>query len=143
MTSTKEIQKLSRHQKRMFMVQILYEYELFDKALISNEIFSNYEIGNFENKIFTSLEKNYFLIKSMINKLLKKNWSWNRLSPLLRSILLLSSTEIYNIDKPIIIDEYVKLTKDFIPGDSYKFVNSILENIDDFYEKMKEDNKKR
>jgi N utilization substance protein B len=62
-----------------------------------------------------------------------KKWRFERLSLLLRSLLILSYAQYYHItnsdmDKKVIINVAVNLAKTYLEKDDYKFVNAILEN---------------
>ncbi len=137
------------------MVIIVYTYELFNKKINEKEIFEsdimnemfNYnvlktskknEIFEEQMKRFSNIEKNYETFIKMINKFIRIDWSWTRIDPLIRAILLCASSELWNIDVAIISNEYVEIAKDFIPDDkSYKFINKIIDNIGKEYEELK------
>ncbi len=137
------------------MVIIVYTYELFNKKINEKEIFEsdimnemfNYnvlktskknEIFEEQMKRFSNIEKNYETFIKMINKFIRIDWSWTRIDPLIRAILLCASSELWNIDVAIVSNEYVEIAKDFIPDDkSYKFINKIIDNIGKEYEEMK------
>lgn len=62
-----------------------------------------------------------------------KKWRFERLSLLLRSLLILSYAQYYHLtnsdmDKKVIINVAVNLAKTYLEKDDYKFVNAILEN---------------
>lgn len=60
------------------------------------------------------------------------NWTLERINSVDRAILRLSSYSLlYQKDVPsaIIIDEAIKLAKEFGTDDSYKFVNAVLDSI--------------
>ncbi len=137
------------------MVIIVYTYELFNKKINEKEIFEsdimnemfNYNVlkTNKKNEIFeeqmkrfSNIEKNYETFIKMINKFIRIDWSWTRIDPLIRAILLCASSELWNIDVAIVSNEYVEIAKDFIPDDkSYKFINKIIDNIGKEYEELK------
>lgn len=137
------------------MVIIVYTYELFNKKINEKEIFEsdimneifNYnvlktskknEIFEEQMKRFSNIEKNYETFIKMINKFIRIDWSWTRIDPLIRAILLCASSELWNIDVAIVSNEYVEIAKDFIPDDkSYKFINKIIDNIGKEYEELK------
>lgn len=62
-----------------------------------------------------------------------RKWRWERLSLLLRSLLILAYSQYHfvtnsDMDKKIIINVAVSLAKQYLDKDDYKFVNGILEN---------------
>ncbi len=145
----------NRRYMRIMMVIIVYTYELFNKKINEKEIFEsdimneifNYnvlktskknEILEEQMKRFSNIEKNYETFIKMINKFIRIDWSWTRIDPLIRAILLCASSELWNIDVAIVSNEYVEIAKDFIPDDkSYKFINKIIDNIGKEYEELK------
>ena len=59
-----------------------------------------------------------------------KDWKWERLPLLTQAILLMSYTHYYHvekIDKAIVIDVAVNLTKEYVEEKQAKFVNAILD----------------
>lgn len=140
------------------VVLVVYQYELFDSKINVNEVFENdlfhdlfsYEeietekigkkalIYNEQIKIISSIEKNYDLLKKLIIKYIREDWTWNRIDPLIRAILLVACIELWKLDLGIVSNEYVAISKDFIPDDkSYKFINKMIDNIGREYEQYK------
>ena len=65
-----------------------------------------------------------------INQFLKK-WRFDRLSFIEQAILLIACAELelgYQ-EKPIIVNEAVRLAKEFGDDESYKFINGVLDAI--------------
>lgn len=60
-----------------------------------------------------------------------KNWTWDRLPTLIRSILIMSyaHSKIETIDKKIIISTALELTKKYVEPSQSKFVNAILDEV--------------
>ena len=59
-----------------------------------------------------------------------KDWKWERIPLLTQAILLMSYTHfkyIEKIDKAIVIDVAVRLTKEYVEEKQAKFVNAILD----------------
>ena len=67
----------------------------------------------------------------VIEKQLKKGWSFNRLNKMEAAILLVSTSELLNsdLDKSIVINEAVINAKEYCDEDSYKFINGVLNDI--------------
>ncbi|WP_281677574.1 transcription antitermination factor NusB [Eggerthia catenaformis] len=67
----------------------------------------------------------------VIEKQLKKGWSFNRLNKMEAAILLVSTSELLDsdLDKSIIINEAVINAKEYCDEDSYKFINGVLNDI--------------
>ena len=74
----------------------------------------------------------------MYKRQIRTDWSWSRLSPIIRSILLLACVELQQLDLGIVANEYIEIAKDFIPdSDSYKFINRVIQQIDNLYHEQR------
>lgn len=76
--------------------------------------------------------------------LLDHDWKWERISPLVRAILLNGASEMFYIEPKIVINEAIEITKSFFVPEpiyndkekivnehnlkQYRFVNAILQN---------------
>ncbi len=129
-----------RRIQRMQNVEIVYKYELLDELLNLETIFSEENINSDQLKILTSIQKNNDKFIKTAKLFLDSDWTWKRIAPLTRAILLCASVELWTLDKKIVINEYVEITKDFIPDETYKFINNILDKIGMLYEKQKTKN---
>lgn len=136
-----------RRMMRMILVMTIYQYELENKKINVNQVFEsdflnemfNYKkaFGNLSKqilleqmKILSIINKNYEKIKSLISNYIREDWTWNRINSLTRSILICACVELKKIDVPIVANEYVEITKDFIPNsEEFKFVNKIIQEI--------------
>lgn len=69
--------------------------------------------------------------QELLEKYLKKGWTFERLSVMERAILLIATCELLESDLPktIVINEAVVNAKKFCDDDSYKFINGILGHI--------------
>jgi N utilization substance protein B len=85
----------------------------------------------------TSIEKNHSKFIKTAKLFLDADWTWARIAPLTRAIILCASVELWTLDKKIVLNEYISITKDFIPDETYKFINNILDKIGILYEKQK------
>ncbi|QNM93904.1 transcription antitermination protein NusB [Mycoplasma sp. Pen4] len=130
----------SRRQARIEIIEVLYKFELLDRQIDVSQIFDEYPHLNKEQlKKLELIAKNYKFLVKTISSLLNKDWSWKRISPLLRAILLNGAFELYSVDPKIVINESIEITKIYFPkpgvdetptNDSkfYRFVNALLEN---------------
>ncbi|WP_029513830.1 transcription antitermination factor NusB [Mycoplasmopsis primatum] len=124
-----------RREFRTGIINIIYKYELLALTLNPSVIFENESDLNSDQ--FNQLEliaKNYDYYKKIIIKFLNNN-NWDKISPLIRAILINASHELMTIDPKIVINEAIEITKSFFDTEAnlYKFVNAILENIYKYY----------
>lgn len=68
---------------------------------------------------------------ALLSKHLKSGWTFDRLSPMERAILLIATCEILESDDSpkVIINEAVLNAKKFCDDKSYKFINGVLSNL--------------
>lgn len=77
-----------------------------------------------------SLSKYGIIKKEFLPKL--NSWTWERIPVLTRSILIMSYTHYYfveKIDKRIVIDIAVELSKTYLDEKQTKFINAILDEV--------------
>jgi N utilization substance protein B len=126
----------ARHKARRFALQGLYEWQLSGNQPF--EIEARYRIENAMHKVDLA----YF--HELLHQVVAKNRELDnafelfldrkmqQLDPVERNILRIGSYElIHHIEIPykIILNEAVELAKDFGATDSYKYVNSILDEL--------------
>lgn len=133
--------EISRNKEHELIMTSIYDALIY---IDSGETFSVEEIMEsvFENQKYDDIS--YFskevVIKSLshlneIIEIFQKNmpkWKFSRLNTLERAILLMSYTNfklVGNVDKKVVIDTAVKLSKKFLDKADYKFVNAILDNV--------------
>ena len=123
---------LNRHEYREKIVFALYQHLLLHKSIREcfNNNFEDEEFDEYSEKICLDLEINESNYIEEISKHLVK-WSFDRLNLVEQAILLESASEINikEVDKPIIIDEAVILTKTYCDEESYKYINGVLDNL--------------
>lgn len=121
---------MNRHETRIKIVITVYQHLLLHKDLITSFI-DNFEdideyVGSIENDLIEH-EQEYI---ETISKHLKK-WSFDRLSYIDQAILLVATSE-YNLNKDnkkIVIDEAIRIAKEYSDDDSYKYINGVLDNL--------------
>lgn len=102
------------------------------------------ELGNFNESYFEDLEldiENEIFLKSLVEVINNKDdvvtninthlkdWNYNRLGILERSVLLLGFYELKNFDDipfKVTIDEWVDLAKEFCGEEAKKLINGVL-----------------
>jgi transcription antitermination protein NusB len=83
-------------------------------------------------KLIRGVVAEQVVIDRAIENNLAKGWTMTRLDSTLRAILRCGVFEILNmktIPAPIVIDEYIDLTKAFFEGPEPKFVNGLLDGV--------------
>ncbi|NQZ66251.1 MAG: transcription antitermination protein NusB [Mycoplasmatales bacterium] len=135
--ANKEIIKL-----REKIIGYIYSYELLNQKLNSDNAF---EAGTFKNKeilLIDKISKNYEIFKKIISLFIKKDWKWERISAINRAILIYGTFELSFNDKGLVIDVMIKYSKEFVPDNSFKFINFVLDKVGDYLEKIKNSKKK-
>ena len=124
----------TQHKKRTRKIHFLYKYELLNEKLNLEDAFENYNFNEEEFKEIEKLMEDYDNLKATIKRYLKKTWSWSRILPLERAILIVGAYELKSLDKGIVINEMIIYSKEYLLNDKYKFINGLLQNISDEYE---------
>ena len=60
------------------------------------------------------------------------NWKFDRLNRVAQAILLLSYSNYYyigDVDKRVVINVAVKLSKKYLDDDEYKYINAVLDKV--------------
>lgn len=88
------------------------------------------EVPSYIKDVVTFALNNYGKIVEAFSPYLK-NWTWDRIPLLSRSILLLSYShkQIEMVDKRILINVAVELAKKYIEPKQAKFINAILDEV--------------
>lgn len=68
---------------------------------------------------------------ALINKFLKKGWTFDRLGKMEAAILLVATCELLEseLDPRIVINEAILNAKAFCDDDAYKFINGVLHKV--------------
>ena len=122
---------MNRHEYRVKIVFALYQSLLLKKD-IELSFVDNFEddTNEFLSSIKIDLINNYQKYIDEISPLLTK-WSFDRLSYIEQAILLEATSEIkLNINnKNIVIDEAVRIAKEYCDEESYKYINGVLDKL--------------
>ncbi len=132
----------ARRQARIYAVMSLYSYEINDRKENINEILSfDYDkkipenIFAFTRTLVEGTINNLERIDNLIEKY-SNNWDIKRIQYVDKSIIRMSIYSLIflkDIPKSVVIDEAVEISKIFSDKDSYKFVNGILDGIQEKY----------
>ncbi len=131
---------------RLCAVQALYQIEitgLAGKKVVAE--FLNHRISNKEtsgDKIYANADlfqllvrkavEDHVMIDAQISQRLSKNWSLERIDPIVRAALRCACFELLNcLETPVavIIDEYVGIVAAFHEGAEPAFINGILDTL--------------
>ncbi|UUD36607.1 transcription antitermination protein NusB [Mycoplasmopsis citelli] len=136
----------SRRRTRIEIIQVLYKFELFNEPINLVEVFDNYDfLDQIQIKKIESISKNYNFLKTSLVSLVNQSWSWDRISPLTRAIIINGASECFYLQPRIVFNEAVEIAKLFFEpteikdengeiinkhdSKQYKFVNAILQNF--------------
>lgn len=91
----------------------------------------NQESMEFAKWLVEKTVQNRKSYQDLIEKHLKKGWTFTRLSVMERAILLIATCELLESELPktIVINEAVINAKKFCDDDSYKFINGVLSQV--------------
>jgi len=119
---------------REYLIQAIFQM-LFDNQ-IADKIISQFKEEHKTKKVdfdlfsksLLSIEKNIKKIESAVNSLKIKNSSLELID---KSILYFAINEMLfgELDKPVVIDESLRLSKKFSSPESYKFINVSLDKF--------------
>ncbi|WP_295162074.1 transcription antitermination factor NusB [uncultured Brachyspira sp.] len=128
----------ARRRSRIYAVMSLYSYEINDRKESINEILNFDYDKKIPENIFAfakSLTEGTINNLDRIDRLIEKysnNWDIKRIQYVDKSIIRMSIYSLIflkDIPKSVVIDEAVEISKIFSDKDSYKFVNGILDGI--------------
>lgn len=124
------------HRARILAMQALFQAEFQEKQTAELVKFEwiDYEIPeseqNFAKKMISGVKESLKEIDNLITEH-SKNWDIERISPVNKSILRVSIYQLLymkdEIPAKVIIDEAIKLAKEYAEDDSGRFINGILD----------------
>lgn len=129
---------------RLISVQIIYSTDISNQDTLEEDIkekVRNFATENditsqdFNKKLSTELVTKTISHKKEIDhsiaKHLSKHDSIDKLNFVLKSILRCATCELIYLSTPykVIIDEYIKITKDFFASPEANFINAMLDKI--------------
>lgn len=109
----------------------------FEQTDLSEKFEDNKETKKakkYAGKLVLGVVNNLPEIDAVIGEFLSKDWSWNRIPAIDRSILRSATYEMLfaeNVPPIVAINEAVELHKNFGPDESRGFINALLNSIKD------------
>ena len=128
---------MAQTKSRMNVINVIYVSELTNERLTKESIREDFDLSEIELKSLDWIITKYDGLKKLITTFTKDSWTWTRMAPLERAMLLFGAFELSFRDKKIVINELVILSKGYISGESYKFINAILDKVANYYETKK------
>jgi transcription antitermination protein NusB len=124
---------------REIVLKILYELDALKcDAAQSGPVIDDYfrsfrEVNPDEEAFIRRLVQAVMEGKKEIDDAIAKNligWKLNRLALIDRNLLRMGIAEAtFNSEKPIIIDDILRIAKKYSDADSYKLINAILDKV--------------
>lgn len=126
----------TRTQARESVIGLLYAYDLGNEGIVKfvDEILEDKKIRNkqkeFALSLFNGVIDNYKVLNEQISLLLKQG-TIKDIGSVEKSILRLAIYEILfgTLDKPIIINEAIELSKRLASDGAPKFINGVLDKV--------------
>lgn len=130
----------SQHLTRIIAVQITYAF------LINETDNPDLLIKNIKESFFATIEYNTVYLDTLIKYMsanhlqyneiiarhLSHTWSIERISQMILAIIYMSITEMHcyiELEKKIILNEYVNIAREFLSIKEVNFINAILDKI--------------
>lgn len=128
--------KSARRRSREFALQAIYQWQIaahsagdLETQFAEADGFKRADVPMFSALLRGTIEASPSLIEQLTPHL---DRAWTEVSPIERSILLLSSFElIHTLETPyrVILNEAIELAKSFGGTDGHKYVNAVLSGI--------------
>jgi N utilization substance protein B len=124
---------------REIILKILYQLDILKcEAVQSGPLIEEYfksfkRVNPDEEKFIRRMVQIVLDEKGRIDALITANlidWKLNRLAPIDRNLMRMGIAEAtFNSEKPIIIDDLIRIAKKYSDADSYKLINAILDKV--------------
>jgi len=124
---------------REIILKILYQLDILKCDAVQGgplieEYFNSFKrVNPDEEKFIRRMVQIVVDDKARIDALISANlidWKLNRLAPIDRNLMRMGIAEAtFNSEKPIIIDDLIRIAKKYSDADSYKLINAILDKV--------------
>lgn len=134
----------ARTASRLAAVQALYQLEI--EPISPGTVIGQFIAHRFKEESIYSTKVDHLLFENivlgvceerqeldpLIAKTLANGWNIDRLEVVIKAILRAATYELLgktNVPRPVVINEYVNITKAFFSGQEPAFVNASLDNL--------------
>lgn len=135
---SKEVDKKARHESRKLAIKTLFAYlerggkvemkTCFDH--IRKEVEEQTKADPFAWELLQKAQENTGKVKVII-KSFASEFTFEKIAPINKSILILGVTEMKHFDTPpiVVINEYIELSKEYGELKSASFINAVLDGF--------------
>ena len=125
---------MNRHEQREIAMKSIYQNLLLGKDIrraVYDLTQGQNEVDEFLYTLTIDLMQNKDAYIAQINQNLRDDWSFDRLSLLEQSILLIAYQELKQVQtaRAVVINEAVTLAKKYCDDSSYKLINGVLDRL--------------
>ena len=125
---------MNRHEQRETAMKSIYQNLLLGKDIrraVYDLTQGQNEVDEFLYTLTIDLMQNKDAYIEQINQNLRDDWSFDRLSLLEQSILLIAYQELKQVQtaRAVVINEAVTLAKKYCDDSSYKLINGVLDRL--------------
>ena len=125
---------MNRHEQREIAMKSIYQNLLLGKDIrraVYDLTQGQNEVDEFLYTLTIDLMQNKDAYIEQINQNLRDDWSFDRLSLLEQSILLIACQELKQVQtaRAVVINEAVTLAKKYCDDSSYKLINGVLDRL--------------
>ena len=125
---------MNRHEQREIAMKSIYQNLLLGKDIrraVYDLTQGQNEVDEFLYTLTIELMQNKDAYIEQINQNLRDDWSFDRLSLLEQSILLIAYQELKQVQtaRAVVINEAVTLAKKYCDDSSYKLINGVLDRL--------------
>ena len=125
---------MNRHEQRVIAMKSIYQNLLLGKDIrraVYDLTQGQNEVDEFLYTLTIDLMQNKDAYIEQINQNLRDDWSFDRLSLLEQSILLIAYQELKQVKtaRAVVINEAITLAKEYCDDSSYKLINGVLDRL--------------
>ncbi|MBM6830902.1 transcription antitermination factor NusB [Faecalicoccus acidiformans] len=125
---------MNRHEQRVIAMKSIYQNLLLGKDIrraVYDLTQGQNEVDEFLYALTIELIENKDAYIMQINQSLREDWTFDRLSLLEQSILLISYQELKQVKtaRAVVINEAITLAKEYCDDSSYKLINGVLDRL--------------